>query len=64
MYFHYVDDTLCVFGSETEAGKFFIHLNSMHPALRFTLEKEKKSTLPFLDALVYKETSAFLTTVY
>ena len=64
VYFRYVDDTFCVFGSETEAGEFFSHLNSMHPALRFTLEKENNSTLPFLNVLVYKETSAFLTTVY
>ena len=40
VYFRYVDDSFCVFGSETEAGEFFSHLNSMHPALRFTLEKE------------------------
>ena len=33
----------------------------MHPALRFTLEKENNFTLSFLDVLVYKETSAFLT---
>ena len=64
VYFRYVDDTFCVFGSETEAGEFFSHLNSMHPALRFTLEKENNSTLPFLNVLVYKETSAFLMTVY
>ena len=64
MYFRYVDDTFCAFGSETEADEFFSHLNNMHPALRFTLEKENNSTLPFLDALVCKETPAFLTTVY
>ena len=63
-YFRYVDNAFCVFGSETEAGKFFSHLNSMHPALRFTLEKENNSTLSFLDVLVRKETSAFLMTVY
>ena len=63
-YFHYVDDTFCVFGSETDAGEFFSHLNSMHSALRFTLENENNSTVSFLDVLVCKETSTFLTTVY
>ena len=58
------DNTFCVFGSGTEGGKFFPHLNSMHPALRFALEKKNKSTLIFLVVLVCKETSAFLTTVY
>ena len=59
-------DTLCVFGSEIEINEFFSHLCNMHPALRFTLakEKEKNSTLPFLDVLVCKETTAFLMNVY
>ena len=41
--------------------KFYLLL---HPALGSSLEKENNSTLPFLDVLVCKETSAFLTTVY
>ena len=57
VYFCYVDDTFCAFGSETEASKSFSHLNNMHPALRFTLEKENNSTLPFLNELVCKETN-------
>ena len=36
----------------------------MHPSLRFTLEKENNSTLTFLNVLVYKEASCFLTSVY
>ena len=64
MYFRYADDTYCVFKSETEAGEFFSHLNTMHPALRFTFEKENNSTLLFLDVLVCKETSVFLMTLY
>ena len=64
VYFRYFDDTFCAFGSEIEAGEFFSHLNNMHPSLRFILEKENNFILPFLDVLVSKETSAFLTTVY
>ena len=64
VYFRYVDNTFCAFGSETLAGEFFSHLNSIHPTLRFTLKKENNSTVPFLCVLVCKETSAFLTTVY
>ena len=64
VYFRYLNDIFCVFGSATEAGEFFSHLNSMQPALRFTLEKETNSSLPFLDVLVCLETFAFLTTVY
>ena len=36
----------------------------MHSSLRYTLEKESNFTLPFLDVLVYKEDSCFLTNVY
>ena len=61
VYFCYGDNTFCVFEGETKDGEFFSHLNSMHPELRFTLEKGNNSTLPFLDVLVWKETYAFLT---
>ena len=64
VYFRYVDDTFCIFGSETEACKFFSNINKLHPSLRFTLEKATNSTLSFLDVLVYKEDSRFLTGVY
>ena len=64
VYFHYVDNTFCIFDNETEACKFFSHLNKMYPSLRFTLEKESNSTLPFLDVVVYKEASCFLMSVY
>ena len=60
MYFRYIDDTFRALGSETDAGEFFSHLNYMHSAL----EKENNFPLSFLDVLVCKETSAFLTTVY
>ena len=64
VYFRYVDDTFCIFGSETEACNFFSNFNKFRPSLRFTLEKESNFTLPFLDVLVYKEGSCFLTGVY
>ena len=59
-HFHYVNDTFCVFESETKADKFFSHLNS----IAHLHQKENNCTLPFLDVVVCKETSAFLMTVY
>ena len=64
VYFRYVDDTFCIFGSETEALKFFSNLNKLYLSLRFTLEKESNSTFPFLDVLVYKDDSCFFSSVY
>ena len=64
VYFRYVDDTFSIFSCETESDSFHAKLNSMHPALKFTVEKEHDNTLPFLDVQVEKTNSALLTSVY
>ena len=64
VYFCHVNDIFYIFGSEAEACKFFSHFNKMQLSFQFTLKKETNSTLPFLDVLVYKEASCFLTSVY
>ena len=63
VYFRYVDDTFAVFNNEN-CNTFFIHLNSLHPSLRFTYEKESNHSLPFHDMLVERHDSEFLTSVY
>ena len=62
VYFRYVDDTFA-FNNEVDCNTFFIHLNSLHPSLRFTYEKESNHSLPFLDVLVERHDSEFLTSV-
>ena len=64
VYFRYVDDTFAVFNNEEDCNTFFIQLNSLHPSLRFTYEKESNQSLPFLDVLVERHDSEFLTSVY
>ena len=64
MYYRYVDDTLCTFKNEKDADSFLIQLNSMHPSLKFTMEKESNYQLTFLDVFVHKTSTAFLTSVY
>ena len=39
-------------------------INRLHPALRFTIEKEQNNSLSLLGVLVEKEGSEFLTSVY
>ena len=39
-YRRYVDDTFCLFHSENDALLFFHYINSRHPNIRFTMEKE------------------------
>ena len=64
MYYRYMDDTVVVFNNEDECDLFLDSLNSLHPSLRFTLEKESNLAVPFLDVLVEKSPSTFITSIY
>ena len=45
-YFRYVDDTFALFNNEDDCYAFLSHLNSLHPSLRFTHEKESITPSP------------------
>ena len=64
LYHRYFDDTFVAFNNEADCEEFLCHLNSLHPSLRFTLEKECDNCLPFLDVLVEKHDTEFITSVY
>ena len=64
LYRRYVDDIFCMFKYEIDAEKFFKYLNSKHPNIKFTMEKENNKVLPFLDVLVKNEGRTFTTSVY
>ena len=64
MYFRYVDDTFAVFNNEKDCNTFLTHPNSLHPSLCFTYKKKSNQSLPFLDVLVERHDSEFLTSVY
>ena len=64
VYFRYIDNTFAVFNNEEDCNTFLTHLNSLHPSLRFTYEKESNYSLPFLDVLVEGHDSEFLTSIY
>ena len=51
-YRRYVDDTFCVFNTENEAKLFVDFLNSQHPNIKFTIEKETNKILSFLDVCI------------
>jgi len=63
-YFRYADDTFAIFNNEDDCNAFLSHLNSLHPSLCFTHEKESNHSLPFLDVLVERRDSEFSTSVY
>ena len=59
-----MDDTFVIFGSELGCDHFQEKLNLLHPALKFTVEKEHNNSLNFLDVLVEKEGTGFPTSIY
>ena len=52
LYTRYVDDTFCVFHNEQDAMPFFDYINSRHPNIKFTFEKENDGKLSFLTYLL------------
>ena len=50
-YRRYGDDIFCLFENEHQALTFFDFLKIQHPNLNFTIGKEHKKQLPFLDVL-------------
>ena len=64
MYYRYMDDTFVVFSDKDECDLFSDSLNSLHPSLCFTFGKESNLALPFLDVLVEKSPSKFITSIY
>ena len=52
-----------MFKNEIDPENFFKYLNSKHPNIKFTMEKETNKFLPFLDVLVKNEGRTFTTFV-
>ena len=52
IYRRYVDDTFCLFNPDRDATIFFDYINSRHPNIKFTMEKQFNHKLPFLDVLI------------
>ncbi len=60
----YVDDIFCIVKKGSEKH-LLDHLNSVRPSIKFTMEPDEDSKLPFLDCLLKRESDGMLTyTVY
>ena len=64
IYYCYIDDTFAVFENEGDCEKFLSSFNSLHSSSSLTFEKELNLSLPFLDVLVEKHKTGFITSVY
>ena len=63
-YQRYVDDTFCVFEREEDAVSFYDYINSQHPNIRFTMEKERDNKFAFLDVLINNNPLNLKTSVF
>ena len=64
LYNRYVDDTFVLFKDPSHAPLFHNYINSMHPNIRFTVDRECQNHLPFLDCNVNRKTNCFDISVY
>lgn len=66
LYRRYVDDIFLLFENEHQHDQFKEYMNSRHPNMKFTDEKESDNVMPFLDILVIRDTNlnTFSTSVY
>ena len=59
-YKRYIDDVICVFQNEENALKFLTYLNSKHPNIKFTIEKENEGVLSFFGCTCSKRHMRFI----
>ena len=59
-----VDNTFGILNGYSVANSFLDPLNNLRPSLKFACEYDKDDKLPFLDVLVQKEDTTFMTCVY
>ena len=63
-YKRYVDDTFVILKSIHCANQVLDFLNTLHPNIKFTTEKEKDGCIPFLDVLVKRKGDRLITEMY
>ena len=64
VFFWYLDNSFVIFASELDCDHIQGRLNWLHSALTFKVEKEENHSFNFLDVLVEKDGTGFLTRIY
>ena len=64
LYYRYVDDCFILFRSKEECMKMFEEFNNLHQSISFTMEEEQNGCLAFLDVMVRRNHSQFITSLY
>ena len=64
VYKRYVDDIFLLFRHSSHLSKFQEYMNTKHSNIRFTSELESNNCFNFLDILIERSDSGFITSVY
>jgi hypothetical protein len=64
IWFRYVDDIFATLSISNNEQAILEFLNKQHPNIKFTIEKEEKKSLPFLDTRVIRNVGKYVTTIY
>ena len=64
LWYRYVDDIFATLSKPNIENKILEFLNVQHPNIKFTIEKEEKKSLPFLDTRVTRNVGRYVTTIY
>ena len=64
LYRQYVDDIICFLNCQSDADKFVEFLNTQHPNIKFTFEKQVNKQISFSDVLVTNDGDQFCTSVF
>ena len=64
LWVRYVDDIFAVCPNDSDSNLFLSQLNNLVDSIKFTVEKEQESSLPFLDTTVHRRNGSFRFAVY
>ena len=64
VWFRYVDDIICIWPNNLDENVFLMSLNDLVPSIKFTMELEQNSSLPFLDVLIHRVDRKFKFSIY
>ena len=64
IWYRYVDDVFATLDKPNNEKVILEYLNKQHPNIKFTIEKEEKNSLPFLDTRIIRNVDKYVTTVY
>ena len=64
VWFRYVDDILCLWPVAENEHSFLTRLNELVPSIKFTMEHENDSSLPFLDCRIHRIDRKFKYSIY